>query len=64
MNKKVFTPVSEGQIIPIGGFNWKVKSCTETTMILEVCGVSKSGKRRGYVINLKDTNELDEENKV
>ena len=62
--EKVFTPVKAGNLLPAYGFMWRVESCDATTMVLKVCGVSKSGEKRGFVIHFKSNLELEEEKKL
>jgi hypothetical protein len=64
LTDKVFSPVSVGNLLPVGGFMYRVIECDATTIKLQVCGVSKSGEKRGFKIHYKGPHELDQENKL
>lgn len=61
--EKTFTPCKLGQIVPFFGFLYRVIEADPRFVKLEVCGISKSGRKLGYVVHEKidDPLALEEE---
>jgi hypothetical protein len=58
LSEKTFSPFKVGETLPAKGFNWRVIECNKSEVRLQVCGVTKSGQKMGYIVNMQKDNPL------